>query len=220
MCCSEIWPLQIAKKTNKRVKEMSVIALFISFLYPYKIHRFLCSLSTLFYSRWICHSLHFDKSNIVGRRFVLTGGDYVRIGKSNAFGHDMMISAWHTGNDKEPEIRIGNYCDFGYFNHITCCNKITIGDGVLTGMNVIISDNSHGHIIRDENNIRPVDRPLYSKGEIVIGNNVWIGDKAAILAGVNIGDGAIIAANAVVTKDVPAYSVVAGVPAKIIKNLQ
>lgn len=57
-----------------------------------------------------------------------------------------------------------------------------------------------------------------NKGDIVIGNDVWIGYEATILSGVTIGDGAIIGAKAVVTKDVPAYSVVGGVPAKEIKR--
>ncbi len=61
-------------------------------------------------------------------------------------------------------------------------------------------------------------RPVKSKGSIVIGDNVWIGDKATILPGVIIGDGAVIAANAVVSKDVPAYCVAGGNPAKIIKQ--
>lgn len=53
---------------------------------------------------------------------------------------------------------------------------------------------------------------------MIIGNNVWIGDKATILPNVSIGNGAIIAANSVVTKDVPEYCIVAGNPAKIIKQ--
>lgn len=57
-----------------------------------------------------------------------------------------------------------------------------------------------------------------NKGDIVIGNDVWIGYKAIILAGVKIGDGAIIGTRALVTKDVPAYSIVGGVPAKIIRK--
>ena len=57
-----------------------------------------------------------------------------------------------------------------------------------------------------------------NKGDIVIGNDVWIGYEAIILSGVNIGDGAIIGARAVVTKDVPAYTVVGGIPAKEIKK--
>lgn len=57
-----------------------------------------------------------------------------------------------------------------------------------------------------------------NKGDIVIGNDVWIGYEAVILAGVTIGDGAIIGARAVVTKDVPPYTIVGGVPAKIIRK--
>ena len=65
----------------------------------------------------------------------------------------------------------------------------------------------------------PKLRRLYSKGPIVIGDNVWIGDKVIILDGVKIGNNSIIAAGTVVTKDVPDFCVVAGNPAKIIKNL-
>ena len=57
-----------------------------------------------------------------------------------------------------------------------------------------------------------------NKGDIVIGNDVWIGYEATILSGVHIGDGAIIGAKAVVTKDVPAYSIVGGIPAREIKK--
>lgn len=59
---------------------------------------------------------------------------------------------------------------------------------------------------------------MVSKGPVIIEDNVWIGDKATILANVTIGKGAVVAANSVVTKDVPAYSVVAGIPAKVIKT--
>lgn len=57
-----------------------------------------------------------------------------------------------------------------------------------------------------------------NKGDIVIGNDVWIGYEAVIMAGVHIGDGAIIGTRAVVTKDVPSYAIVGGVPAKVIKK--
>lgn len=57
-----------------------------------------------------------------------------------------------------------------------------------------------------------------NKGDIIIGNDVWIGYEAVIMAGVTIGDGAVIGSRAVVTKDVPAYTVVGGVPAKPIKK--
>ena len=60
---------------------------------------------------------------------------------------------------------------------------------------------------------------IYRKCPVVIEDNVWIGEKASIMPGVHIGKGAIIAANSVVTHDVPAYAVVAGTPAKVIKQL-
>ena len=67
---------------------------------------------------------------------------------------------------------------------------------------------------------RPSLRKVESKGEVIIGDNVWIGDKCTILPNVHIGDGVIVAANSVVTKDVPPYSVVGGDPAKVLKKIE
>ncbi len=106
---------------------------------------------------------------------------------------------------------------FGSYNHITCTNRIEIGDDLLTGKWVTITDNSHGNTDWDSLKIAPIKRDVVSKGPVKIGNNVWIGEKATILPGVTIGDGVVVAANAVVTKDVPSYCVVAGNPAKVIK---
>ena len=114
-----------------------------------------------------------------------------------------------------PELTIGSCCYFGAYNHITCANKIVIGDDLLTGKWVTITDNSHGATDYDSLQVEPIRRPIESKGPVNIGNNVWIGDKATILPGVTIGDGAVIAANCVVTKDVPACCVVAGNPGKL-----
>ena len=75
-------------------------------------------------------------------------------------------------------------------------------------------------ITKDQLCTPPALRPLFSKGEIVIGKNVWICDKATITAGVTIGNGCIIAANAVVTKSIPPYSLAAGNPAKVVKTFK
>ena len=104
--------------------------------------------------------------------------------------------------------------------YITAINNITIGNNILTGKWVTITDNSHGEVTLEQMHQDPLKRPVVSKGPVHIGDNVWIGDKATILPHVSIGDGAIIAANAVVTKDVPPYSVAAGNPAKIIKTFK
>lgn len=145
----------------------------------------------------------------------------IYIGACTSFGEHSYLTAWeHTcaGGDFHPEIHIGENCCFGAWNHITATNYIKIGNNLLTGKWVTITDNSHGETDYDSLQIPPLVRSVTSKGPVTIGNNVWIGDKATILPGVTIGDGAVIAANAVVTKDVPAYCVVGGNPAKIIKQ--
>lgn len=154
----------------------------------------------------------------------LYGGKYISIGNYTGFNHDLTLTAWDRFNAASgvqiftPEIKIGNYCNFGAYNHISACNSISIGNGVLTGKWVTIVDNSHGDTDFETLQIRPLCRKIVSKGPVIIGNNVWIGDKATILPNVTIGEGAVIAANSVVTKNVPAYSVVAGIPAKVIRT--
>ena len=143
--------------------------------------------------------------------------EYIHIGNKTVFDKGIWLTAWKNETSK-PFLEIGSHCNFGAFNHITCANRIVIGDNCLTGKWVTITDNSHGKTDYNSLLLPPNKRNITSKGPIVVGNNVWIGDKATILPGVTIGDGAVIAANAVVTKDVPAYCVVGGNPATIIKN--
>ena len=90
---------------------------------------------------------------------------------------------------------------------------ITIGDNVLIGPNVVLRSNNH--MFQDV--LIPIREQGMTQGEIVVGDDVWIASNAVILAGVKIGRGAVVAAGGVVTKDVPDYAVVGGVPAKLIK---
>lgn len=151
---------------------------------------------------------------------LIEGFKYISIGSNTSFQRDIYLTAWDKYGNQQftPEVIIGSDCAIGAWNHITCVNKIVIGSGLLTGKWVTITDNSHGRTDYESLQIPPMKRMIYSKGPIIIGNNVWIGDKATILPGVTIGDGAVIAANSVVTKDIPSFSVVAGSPAKIINE--
>lgn len=88
---------------------------------------------------------------------------------------------------------------------------ITIGNGVLIGHNVVLSTLNHDPA--------PARRAWLHPAPIVIGDRVWIGSNATVLPGVTIGDGAIVAAGAVVTKDVAPNTVVAGVPARLLRPL-
>lgn len=89
---------------------------------------------------------------------------------------------------------------------------IYIGDNTLIGHACVLATLNHDFL--------PEHRGDLHMGAIKIGANVWIGSNATILAGVSIGDGAIIAAGAVVSKDIPAMSVAAGVPARVIKTIK
>lgn len=149
----------------------------------------------------------------------IKGERYFRIGEKCGFGKMAVLTAWdsYEGEHFTPEVTIGHNCNFGDYLHLTCMNKITIGNGVLTGRWVTITDNGHGKSSEIAEEIPPIKRNLFSKGPVVIGDNVWIGDKATILPGVTIGKNSIIAANSVVTHDIPANTVAAGNPAIIIK---
>lgn len=92
--------------------------------------------------------------------------------------------------------------------------NIQIGNGVMIAPHVMIASGNHDYIQKE---VPMISAGELTKGPIIIGNDVWIGAHSTICDGVIIGDGAVIAAGSVVTKHVPPYSVVGGVPAKIIK---
>lgn len=153
----------------------------------------------------------------------LSGCGNISLGSNVWIAEGCYLTAWteYRGQYFMPEIIISDNVTIGPHAHITATNKIVIGNGVLTGKYITITDNSHGHFeMKSDLNDLPINRPLFSKGPVIIGNNVWIGDKAVILPDVRIGEGSIIGAGAVVTKDVPPYCVVGGNPAKIIRIIE
>ena len=115
------------------------------------------------------------------------------------------------------------YTDFGKNIHIgenvfinACCHfqdhgGVTLGDGCQIGHNVVFATLNHG--------IEPENRRFTYPAPIVLGRNVWVGSNSTILQGVTIGDNSVVAAGAVVTKDVPADTIVGGVPARVIKHI-
>jgi len=126
----------------------------------------------------------------VGERFGLFPPFYTDFGKNITIGNNVFINADCKFQDQ---------------------GGITIGDGALIGHGVVLATLNH--------DMDPAKRQQLHPAPIVIGKGVWIGANAVITAGVTIGDNAVVAAGAVVTKDVPADSVVGGVPAKFIKRI-
>ena len=202
---------------------VKVIIDIVSVIYTYNTDLILDRIKSVIFNEWIKTFIGFvGVGSFIGRGCELQGGGQhnIHIGNKTSIAKKCIFGCWTKYENVEynPRIVIGDNCSIGEFNHFTSINEIIIGNGVLTGRYVYISDNNHGDCEYNTLLLQPSKRELNSKGAVHIGNNVWIGDKVSILSGVKIGDGAVIAANAVVTKDVPAYSVVGGVPAKIIKQ--
>lgn len=134
--------------------------------------------------------------NFLVHNFVISSGKKIRI-KSSA--------------DISPKIRIGNYSELG-----TRCmihGNVVIGDNVIMGPDIKIYARNH--------KFDSLETPIQFQGKeylkTTIGNDVWIAANVVITGGVNIGNHVIIAAGSVVTKDIPDYAIVGGVPAKVIK---
>lgn len=199
-----------------------------------KMIHLICGLYTIEMSQWLNEKLDrlhsaWVKNNLkscapsvfIPRYTRIIGANFISLGDNTyIFGHCVIEAVSEYMNQKfSPQIVIGSGCSIGEYSHITCINRIIIGNGVLTGRRVLLSDNDHGHFTKEELVIPPSYRKIVSKGPIIIEDNVWIGEGASIIGNVRIGKGSVVAANAVVTKDVPPYCLVAGVPAKIIKKV-
>lgn len=132
------------------------------------------------------------------------------------YGLWMDAISWYRGQVFSPCIRIGKNFSCSRFLHIACINKITIGDDCLFGSNVIVTDHSHGNLCEfiGQQPIAPIALPLFSAGEVVIGDRVWLGDNVAVLPGAKIGDDVVIGANSVVSGDLPSGHVCVGVPCR------
>ena len=111
------------------------------------------------------------------------------------------------------QISIGDRSMIGEGSIISSADAVIIGDDVLMAPQVHIYTTNHGTALGQPMRMQP-----HEFAPVKIGNDVWIGARAIILPGVTIGDGAVIAAGAVVTKDVPSLAIVGGVPARVIKR--
>lgn len=159
--------------------------------------------------------LFFPKARIV--RFPV----YIR-GKKGIVGGVRLTTGINLRIDiieKKSFLKIGNDVQINDYVHIGVSHGVTIGDDTLIASKVFISDHNHGSYSGDNQSSpyeKPISRILKSQ-EVKIGKNVWIGEYVSILPGVTIGDGAIIGAMSVVTKDIPANSIAIGSPARVIK---
>lgn len=130
-----------------------------------------------------------------------------------SLGDYSVIESFACINNAVGDIIIGNYTRIGLHN--TIIGPVTIGHHVNLAQGITVTALNH----KFENPDIRIDEQGVSTKPVVIGNDIWVGANAVILPGVTIGDHSVIAAGAIVTKDVPPHSLVAGVPAKVIKQI-
>jgi acetyltransferase-like isoleucine patch superfamily enzyme len=147
--------------------------------------------------------------------YIETGAELVAYGREEiTIGNDSFVLRGSILHPYDGKIVIGRNVGINHYCVIYGMGGVTIGDDVMMATSCTLVSGNHNH---DKLDI-PMNAQGATRERINIGNNVWIGAKVTILAGVDIGEGAIIAAGAVVTKCVPAYSVAAGIPARVIKQ--
>ena len=150
-----------------------------------------------------------------GKRVRVVNPRYIKWGGQISLDDDVELCVNSNIPGITPQLIIGNRVHFGKMNRIGCDNKIIIEDDVLFAPHVHISDRNHG--FEDLNT--PITRQrIETKGPVVIGAETWLGFGSQVMSGVTIGKHCVIAAGAIVVKDVPDYCIVGGNPAKILKR--
>ena len=149
----------------------------------------------------------------IGKNVRFKNKKYLTIGNHSSIGNGSEFFPVEHGYPSK--IVIGEGVVIGDYNRFASMNSVMIEDNVLFAAYVHITDHSHEY--RDPN-LPVMKQGIFTKGAVHICEGSWIGLRASILSGVTVGEHSVVAAGAVVTKDVPAYSVVAGCPAKVISR--
>lgn len=184
--------------------------------FPKMISKLWKILQTIFPPIPTIEGIKIGKNSVIIKPRQIDGQKKIFVGNQTT----IMTGAWISAYEKfgqetyTPTISIGNNVYIGGRACITSINKITIGDGCVISEDVYISDHVHGY---NPEHGYIAKQPLISKGEVVIGDNNFIGFRVCVLPGVSLGRNCVVGANSVVTKSFPDFSMIAGVPARLIK---
>jgi acetyltransferase-like isoleucine patch superfamily enzyme len=165
--------------------------------------------------------IQFPNARIIRFPIYIKGRNRIIIGKGFTSGVGLRLDCeqFHPGSD--PKLIIGQHVEVNDYVHIGCVHGVTIEDNVLIASKVFITDHNHGLYSGDEPHSLPTEPPknrIVTGKAVYIEKNVWIGEMVTVLPGVRIGQGSIIGSNSVVSKDIPAFSIAVGSPARVVKT--
>ncbi len=177
--------------------------------------------------RWLVGSalrLKFSNRISVGRHPILRGTNFIQFGRRFRAGDFLWIEALAEDSAEiAPTIIIKDDVNASQFVHIAATHYVEIGNGVLLGSKVIITDHNHGSYkgeAQSSPEIKPTDRPLSRGLRTIVGDRVWLGDGVVVSPGAKIGQGSVIGANSVVVGELPENCLAIGTPARVIKRFQ
>jgi len=165
---------------------------------------------------YIITKIFYKEARLIRRPFYLRGKKSLTYQSGLTLGHGCRFDL--SGN--KTTLCIGNNCEMGDYAHIVAHKSVILGNDVLIASKVFISDTNHGCYkgnYQDSPASIPNERDLACE-TVKIGNRVWIGENAVILAGSRIADGSIVGANTVVSGKFERPVIIAGIPGRIIKE--
>jgi acetyltransferase-like isoleucine patch superfamily enzyme len=159
----------------------------------------------------------FGERSFIRRPYTIQGRRHIRFGSRTSVGERFHATAIeeYAGVRYHPVIEAGDDVYIGRSAYFTAIHKISIGDGCVLSDHVYITDESHG---LDPHAGPIMLQQLVSKGPVIIGARCFLGYRVAIMPGVTLGEGCVVGANSTVTRSFPAYSMIAGSPARLIKT--
>ncbi len=168
------------------------------------------------YVRWRPRFYSFGWRSRLGRCDMLTNPRAIAIGRKVLIQKGARLEAVGSDPRDGPKLIIGDGTAIQFYFHCGAASRVTIGRNVLVGGRVYITDHDHSY---DEPDLSARESPRLRVAPVEIGDGAFLGEGCVVLKGVRIGKRAVVAANAVVTRDVPDFTVVAGVPARAIKSV-
>jgi acetyltransferase-like isoleucine patch superfamily enzyme len=182
-------------------------------IFSQKVNRFLKILITNIFYSWRFYS--WGKRSTLTQPDLLFNTGEISIGNYVEIRKGARLEAVGQNRSQTPKIEIGDGTSIHLYFHCGAASSVKIGKNVLIAGRVYITDHNH-----EFENSAPLSKDSGLNTEpVVIEDEVWLGEGAVILKGVTVGKRSVIGANAVVTKDVPPYTVVGGVPARIIRKI-